>query len=82
MTSKMMSEVESNVLTRRQCGENAFEHLIVNVLEDNMDAPIALSLMEYNNTNKVDIRDMLTMSDDDIDGLTYSVATKLPSDTK
>ena len=47
-----------------------------------MDAHIVISLMEYNNTNKVDIRYMLTMSDDDIDDLTYSVATKLPSETK
>ena len=77
-----MTKVESDVLTRRQCGENAFEHLIVNVLEDNMDGPIALSLMDYNSTNKVDIRDMLTMSDDDIDDLTYNVATKLKSETK
>ena len=82
MTSKMMTKVESDVLTRRQCGENAFEHLIFNILEDKMDEPIALSFMEYNSTNKVDIRDMLTMSEDDIDDFTYNVSTKLPSETK
>ena len=77
-----MTKVESYVITRRQCGENAFEHLIVNGLEDKMDGPIVLSLMEYNNTYKVDIRYMLNMSEDDIDDLTYNVATKLPSETK
>ena len=47
-----------------------------------MGGPIALSLMEYNSTNKVDIRDMLTMSGYDIDDLTYNVATKLSNETK
>ena len=32
--------------------------------------------MEYNKTNKVEIRDILTISEDDIDDLTYTVFTK------
>ena len=39
-----------------------------------MDGHIALSLMEYNSTNKVDIRDVLNMSEADIDDLTYNIA--------
>ena len=38
-----------------------------------MDGPIALSLLEYNSTIKVDIRYVLTMSEADIDDLTYSI---------
>ena len=41
-----------------------------------MDGPIALSLLEYNSTNTVDIRDLLTMSETDIDDLTYTIVIK------
>ena len=39
-----------------------------------MDGTIALSLLEY--MNKVDIRYVLTMSEEEIDELTYTVVTK------
>ena len=41
-----------------------------------MDGPIALFLLEYNNTNKVGIQDIITMTEEDIDDLTYNVYTK------
>ena len=55
----MMSKLDSGVLTQRQYGEIAFQYLIENLLDVKMDDHIALSLMEYNSTNKVDIRDVL-----------------------
>ena len=48
-----MSKLESVLLTRRKCCEKAFENLIINFFEDTMEGIIALSLMEYNNNNKV-----------------------------
>ena len=69
----MMSKLDSGVLTQRQYGEIAFQYLIENLLDVKMDGHIALSLMEYNSTNKVDIRDVLNMSEADIDDLTYNI---------
>ena len=41
-----------------------------------MDGLIALSLLEYNSNNNVDIRDVLTISEADIDDLTYTITIK------
>ena len=72
----MMSKLDSGVFTQRQYGELAFQHLIEDLLKVTMDGHIALSLMEYNSTNKVDIRDVLNISEADIDDITYTIAIK------
>ena len=71
----MMSKLESGVLTQSQCGEIAFKRLIKDIIKEIMDGTIALSLLEYTN-NKVDIRYVLTMFEEEIDELTYTVVTK------
>ena len=71
----MMSKLESGVLTQSQCAEIAFERIIEEIIEEIMDGPIALPLLDYTN-NKVDIRYVLTMFEEGIDELTYIVVTK------
>ena len=42
-----MSATESGVMTRAQKSEAAFRHVITNLFRQDMDGPIALSLLEY-----------------------------------
>ena len=53
-------------MTQRQLAEVAFTRLIVDILEMQMDGPVALSLLGYTN-NEEDIRYVLTMDDEEID---------------
>ena len=70
-----MFKLESGVVTQSQCAGIAFKRFIEEIIEERMDGPIALSLLEYTN-NKVDIRYVLTMFEEEIDELTYTVVTK------
>ena len=67
----MKSERDSDVLTRTQAREVAYEYVISELFEEDMDGPISLSLLEYNDGLKY-IKKVITMVDEDIDGLYYS----------
>ena len=65
-------------MTQRQLAEVAFTRLIVDILEMQMDGPVALSLLGYTN-NEEDIRYVLTMDDEEIDDLKYTKLVQEPS---
>ena len=66
----MMSKLDLGVKTQMQQSELAFNHVITVLLNQKLDGPIALSLLEYMGNTK-DIQLVLDMSDNDIDDLHY-----------
>ena len=71
----MLSNLSLGIMTQRQLAEIAFRRLIVDILDMDMNGPVALSLLEYNN-NEEDIRYVLNMSDEEIDNLKYTTIVK------
>ena len=66
----MMSKLDLGVKTQMQQSELAFDHVITKLLDQQLDGPISLSLLEYTGNTK-DIQLILDMSDNDIDDLHY-----------
>ena len=66
----MMSKLDLGVKTQMQQSELAFDYVITELLNQKLDGPIALSLLEYMGNTK-DIQLVLDMSDNDIDDLHY-----------
>ena len=62
-------------MTQRQLAEIAFRRLIEDILDMDMNGPVALSLLEYTN-HEQDIRYVLSMSDEEIDDLKYTTIVK------
>ena len=48
----MMSKLDLGVRTQAQQSELAFEHVITQLLKQELDGPIALSLLEYTGNTK------------------------------
>ena len=67
-----MSKVNLGVKTQMQQSELAFDHVITKLLNQKLDGPIALSLLEYTGNTK-GIQLVLDMSDNDIDDLHYFI---------
>ena len=67
----MFSNLDSGVITQHQIADTTFIHMIEDLIGQEMDGPIALSLLEYSNNN-VDIRYVLNIFDEEIDDLTYT----------
>ena len=68
----MMSKLDIGVKTQIQQSELAFNHVITELLNQGLDGPIVLSLLEYTENTK-DIQLVLDMSDNDIDELHYFI---------
>ena len=68
----MMSKLSVGVKTQMQQSKLAFEHVINELLKQELDGPIALSLLQYTG-NTPDIELVLDMTDDDICDLHYFV---------
>ena len=60
----------SGVMTRSQKSEAAFRHVITNLFHQDMDGPIALSLLVYTGQN-IDVSLIINISDKDIDDLHF-----------
>ena len=72
-----MSVTESGVMTRSQRSEAAFRHVITNLFRQDMNGPIALSLLEYTG-HTIDVSLIINISDIDIDDLYYPQDTLVP----
>ena len=68
----MMSKLSVGVKTQMQQSKLAFEHVINEILKQELDGPIALSLLQYTG-NSPDIELVLDMADEDIYELHYFV---------
>ena len=71
----MLSNLDLGIMTQHQLAEIAFRRLIEDILDMDMNGPVALSLLEYTN-NEQDIRYILSMSDEEIDDLKYTTIVK------
>ena len=72
----MMSDISIGVNTKSQKAEAAFKYVIQTLFRQNMNQPIAMSLLEYTG-QAVDIADILTMPSKDIDDLYYIKVTTI-----
>ena len=68
----MMSKLSVGVKTQMQQSKLAFEHVINELLKQELDGPITLSLLQYTG-NSQDIELVLDMTDEDVDDLPYLV---------
>ena len=77
----MMSRLSVGVKTQMQQSELAFQHVLNELLKQDLDGPVALSLLEYTG-NVMDIELVLNMTDSEIDNLYYfkEVADTSPPD--
>ena len=77
----MMSRLSVGVKTQMQQSELAFQHVLNELLKQDLDGPVALSLLEYTG-NVMDIELVLNMTDAEIDNLYYfkEVADTSPPD--
>ena len=66
----MMSRLSVGVKTQMQQSELAFQHVMNELLKQDLDGPVALSLLEYTG-NVMDIELVLNMTDSEIDNLYY-----------
>ena len=65
-----MSSLNAGVKTATQQAQIAFQHAIKVLMDQELDGPVALSLIEYT-TGSMDLRLVLNMTDEEIDLLYY-----------
>ena len=65
-----MSTLNAGVKTATQQAQIAFQHAIKVLMEQELDGPVALSLIEYT-SGSMDLRLVLNMTDEEIDLLYY-----------
>ena len=66
----MMSRLGVGVKTQMQQSELAFQHVMNELIKQDLDGPVALSLLEYTG-NVMDIELVLSMTDSEINNLYY-----------
>ena len=64
----MMSDIKQGVTTASAQAERAYKHVIQNLIGQELSGRISLSLLEYTG-NVMDIREVVNMTDDEIDQL-------------
>ena len=79
----MMPRLSVGVKTQMQQSELEFQHVINKLMKQDIDGPVALSLLEYTG-NVMDIELVLNMTDSEIDNLYYfkEVADTSPPDVR
>ena len=79
----MMSRLSAGVKTQMQQSQLAFQHVMNELLKQELDGPVSLSLLQYTG-NVMDIELILDMTDEEIDGLHYFTpevdSSSLPSE--
>ena len=65
-----MSSLNAGVKTATQQAQIAFQHAIKVLMDQELDGPVALSLIEYT-TGSMDLRLVLNMTDEEIDSLYF-----------
>ena len=66
----MMSRLSTGVKTQMQQSELAFQHVMLELLKQELNGPVPLSLLQYTG-GIMDIELILDMTDEEIDGLHY-----------
>ena len=66
----MMSRLSAGVKTQMQQSQLAFQHVMNELLKQDLDGPVSLSLLVYTG-NSMDIELILDMTDEEIDNLHY-----------
>ena len=74
----MMSDITQGVTTASVQAERAYKHVIQNLIGQELSGRISLSLLEYTG-NVMDIREVVSMTDDEIDQLYYVSTTFVES---
>ena len=65
-----MSRLSAGVKTQMQQSQLAFQHVMNELLKQDLDGPVSLSLLVYTG-NSIDIELILDMTDENIDNLNY-----------